>query len=64
MLCRKVDFKFEKFSEREKMQTKTVYNLQINIDADNKKDDFSRLRLNCAPAGTHMLCQHKFATYY
>ena len=44
------------------MQTKTQYNLHIYIDADYKKDDFSRLRLYCTPAGTHFLCQHMFAT--
>ena len=46
------------------MQTKTQYNLQIYIDADSKKEDFPRLRLYCTPAGTHLLCQHMFATYY
>ena len=46
------------------MQTKTMYNLHIYIDADYKKHDFSRLRLYCTSAGTHLLSQHMFATYY
>ena len=47
------------------MQTETLYNLLIYIDADYKKDDFSRLRLlYCTPAGTHLLRQHTFAAYY
>ena len=46
------------------MQTKTLYNLRICIDADYKKDDFSRLRLSSTPAGTHLLRQHTFAAYY
>ena len=46
------------------MQTKTLYNLLIYIDADYKKDDFSRLGLYCTPAGTHLLRQHTFAAYY
>ena len=29
-----------------------------------KKQDFLRLCLYCRPAGTHLLCQHMFATYY
>ena len=28
-----------------------------------KKDDFSRLRLYCTPARTHLLRHHKFAAY-
>ena len=64
MLCKNVDFIFEKLSEREQMQTKTLYNLLIYIIADYKKDDFSRLRLYCTPAGTHLLRQHTFAAYY
>ena len=46
------------------MQTKALYNLLIYIDADYKKKDFSRLRLYCTPAGTHLLRQHTFAVYY
>ena len=46
------------------MQTKALYILHIHIDADYKKDNFSRLRLYCTPAGTHLLCQHMFATHY
>ena len=46
------------------MQTKALYILHIYINADYKKDDFSPLRLFCTPAGTHLLCQHMFATYY
>ena len=64
MLCKKIDFVFEKVSKREQMQTKTLYNLLIYINADCKKDDFSRLRLYCTHAGTHLPCQHMFATYY
>ena len=55
---------FEKVSKREQMHTKTLYNLLIYIDADYQKDDFSRLRLYCTPAGTHLLRQHTFAAYY
>ena len=44
---------FEKV--REQMQRKTLYNLLIYIDADYQKDEFSRLRLYCTPAGTHLL---------
>ena len=29
-----------------------------------KKDDFSRMHLDCTPASTHLLCQHTFAAYY
>ena len=46
------------------MQTKTLYNLLIYIDADYKKPDFSRLCLYCTRAGTRLPCQHTFATYY
>ena len=46
------------------MQTKTFYNLHIYNDSDYKKDNFSRLRLYCTPAGTHLLRQHMFAAYY
>ena len=46
------------------MQTKSLYNQHIYIDADYKKDDFSRLRLYRMPAGTHLLRQHTFAAYY
>ena len=44
------------------MLSKTWYNLHIYIDADYKKHDFSRLY--CTRAGTHLLCQHTFATYF
>ena len=54
----------EKVSKREQMHTKTLYNLLIYIDADYQKDDFSRLRLYCTPAGTHLLRQHTFAAFY
>ena len=46
------------------MQTKTLYNLLIYINADYKKDDFSRLRLYCTPARTHLLRHQTFAAYY
>ena len=46
------------------MQTRTLYNLLIYVNADYRKDDFSRLRLYCTPAGTHLLSQHTFAAYY
>ena len=46
------------------MQTKTLYNMHIYFDADFKNDDFSRLRLHCTPAGTHLLLQHTIAAYY
>ena len=55
---------FEKVSESEQMHTKTLHNLLIYIDADYQKDDFSRLRLYCTPAGTHLLRQHTFAACY
>ena len=45
------------------MQTKTLYNLLIYINADYKKDDFSNFRLYCTPAGTHWLRHHTFAAY-
>ena len=64
MLCKNVDFIFEKVSKREQMQSKTLYNLRIYNNADYKKDDYSRLRLYCTPAGTHLLRQHTFAAYY
>ena len=64
MLCKNIDFISKKVSKREKMQTKTLYNLLIYIDADYEKDDFSRLGLYCTPAGTHLLRQHTFAAYY
>ena len=44
------------------MQSKTKYILHIYIDADYQKHDFSRLRLYCTPAGTHLLCQNMLAT--
>ena len=44
------------------MLSKTWYNLKIYIDADYKKHDFSRQY--CTRAGTHLLCQHMFATYF
>ena len=44
------------------MLSKTWYNLHIYIDAVYKKHDFSRLY--CTRAGTHLLCQHTFATYF
>ena len=46
------------------MQTKTLYNLLFYIIPDYKKGDFSRRRLYCTPAGTHLLRQHTFAAYY
>ena len=46
------------------MQAKTLYNLLIYINADYRKDDFSRLRLHCTPAGTHLLRQHRFTANY
>ena len=46
------------------METKALYILHIYIDADYKKNDSSRQRLFCTPAGTHLLRQHMFATYY
>ena len=64
MLCKNIDFIFEKVSQGEQMQTKTWYNLLIYINADYKKDDFSSLHLYCTPAGTHLLRQHTFAAYY
>ena len=64
MFCKNIDFIFEKDSKREQMQTKTLYHLLIYINADYKKVDFSRLRLYCTPAGTHLLRQHTFAAYY
>ena len=64
MLCKNVDFIFEKICQREQMQAKTLYNLLIYINADYKKDDFSRLRLYCTPASTRLLRQHTFAANY
>ena len=46
------------------MLTKTLYNQHIYIDADYQKEDLSRLRPRCTPAGIRLLCQHMFATYY
>ena len=46
------------------MPAKTLCNLNIYIDAEYKKEDFSRLRLYRTPAVIHLLCQHTFATYY
>ena len=37
MLCKKTDIIFEKNSERGQMQTKTLYNLLIYINADYKQ---------------------------
>ena len=37
--------------------------MHIYIDSDYREDDFSNLRLNCMPAGTHLLRQQMFATY-
>ena len=45
------------------MLSKTLYDQHIYIDADNKKNDFSRPRLYFTPAGTHLLYQNVFATY-
>ena len=42
----------------------TLYYLHIDIDSDYKQHDFSRLRLYCTPADSHLLCLHKFAKYY
>ena len=49
---------------RVQMSTETLYYLHIYINADYKKHDFSRLRLYCTPASTHLQCQRTFATYY
>ena len=46
------------------MLSKTLYNLRIYFDADYKKHNFSPLRLYFAPAGTHLLSEHRLATYY
>ena len=46
------------------MQKKNVFNLNIYIDEDYKKDHFSLMRLHCTPAVTHLLCQHMFTKYY
>ena len=64
MLCENIDLNSAKVSWRLQIISKTLYNLQVYIDADYKKQDFLRLRLYCTPAGTHLLCQHIFATYY
>ena len=57
-------FFFEKVSKKEQMHTNSLYNLLLNIDEGYQKDDFSRLRLYCTPAGTHLLRQHTSAAYY
>ena len=44
------------------MQAKALHILHIYIDADYKKNNFSRLRLYCTPAGAHLLRQHRFTT--
>ena len=44
------------------MLSKTWFNLHIYIDANYEKHDISRLF--CTRAGTHLLCQHTFATYF
>ena len=44
------------------MEAKALYNMHNYIDADYKKDNFSRVRLCCTPAGTHLICQHMFET--
>ena len=62
MLCKNIDFNFEKDSWSVQMLSKTRYNLHIYIDADYKKHEFSRLY--CTRAGTHSLCQHTFATHF
>ena len=46
------------------MFTKTLCNLHSYIDTDYKNHELLRLRLYCTLAGTHLLCQHTFATYY
>ena len=61
---RNVDFIFENVSWREQMQTKTLCILHPDNNAEYKKDEFSRLCLYCTPAGTHLLCEHVFATYF
>ena len=61
MPCRNIDFNF-KILLRVQMLSKTLYNLHIYINADYKKHDFSRLRLYCTPAITHLLCERTFAT--
>ena len=43
------------------MLSRTLY---ICADVVYKKHDFLRLRPYCTPESTHLLCQHKFATYY
>ena len=63
-MCKNIDFNCEQLSYRVQMLSKTLYIVHIYIDADYKKHDFSRLRLHCTPAGTLLLCQHTFATYY
>ena len=44
------------------MLSKTWYKLHIYFDADYKKHKFSRLY--CTRAGTHLICQRTFATYF
>ena len=46
------------------MQTKALKMLHIYIDGDYKKHNFSRLRLYCTSAGTHLLSLEMFATYF
>ena len=46
------------------MLSKTLYILHVYINSDYKIHDISRLRLYCTPSGTHLLCEHTFATYY
>ena len=56
MLCKNIDFIFEKVSWREQKQTRTLYNLHVYKDSDyKKKENFSCLPLYCTPAGTHLL---------
>ena len=57
-------FFFEKVGKKEQMHTKSLYNLLLYIDEDYQNDDFSRLRLYCTHAGTHLLRQHTSAAYY
>ena len=63
-LCKTFDFVSEKVKKRERMQTKTLYKMLIYINADYKKDDFSRLRLYCTSSGNHWLRHHTFEAYY
>ena len=64
MLCKNKDLILEKLFRENKGKQEHCITCTFILIQTTKKDDFSRLRLYCTPAGTHLPRQHTFAEFY